>query len=174
MDVSRIEIRKIVKLFLGNKIGVVPTDTVYGIHCLAGNKELRRKIAELKGRSEGMPYIYLIPKSYDIGNFDIVGDFSIYTNKYWPGPNTIIFPVRDGSTVALRVSDNGFLQAILEETGPLVSTSANPHKKMPARDVFTAKEYFGNMVDFYVDGGRLDNPPSNIYRVMDDILVKIR
>jgi len=174
MDVPRTEIKKIVRLFLENKIGIMPTDTVYGLHCLAGNKELHKKIAELKGRSESMPYIYLIPRGYDIESFDIVGDFSEHMNKYWPGPNTIVFPIRDGSTVALRVPNNDFLQEILEETGPLVSTSANPHKKMPARDVLTAKEYFGERVDFYVDGGRLDNPPSSIYKIVNNTLTKLR
>jgi len=63
---------------------------------------------------------------------------------------------------------------LLHQTGPLVSTSANPSGHPPASDISTAKVYFGNSVDLYLDVGKLTNPPSGVYKLSDGILVSMR
>ncbi len=57
------DIAQIVNLLLIGKIGIMPTDTVYGIHCIAKNHALIQKVAELKGRASDIPVITLIPNT---------------------------------------------------------------------------------------------------------------
>jgi L-threonylcarbamoyladenylate synthase len=71
---------------------------------------------------------------------------------------------RGGTTVAYRVPQNEELKSILKATGPLIAPSANPEGLPPARTLEEAREYFGEQVDLYVDGGEvpLDTMPSHI------------
>lgn len=53
--------------------------------------------------------------------------------------------------------------ALLEQTGALMTSSANPPGQPTATSIEAAKQYFGESVDFYVDVGDLsDRPPSTI------------
>jgi Putative translation factor (SUA5) len=57
--------------------------------------------------------------------------------------------------------------------GPLVAPSANPEGLPPARDVKEAMEYFGDKVDLYVRGARLEGKPSTIVKFISDKTIKI-
>jgi L-threonylcarbamoyladenylate synthase len=167
---------QIALLLKEGKIGVLPTDTIYGLHCLAKRSDLIDKVSDLKGREKTMPMITAISSEDDLSLFGIeIGEFEKdLINKYWPGPNTLIFDTKDGSTRSFRVPDNSFLISVLKKTGPLISTSANPHEMPFSKDITQAIEYFGDKVDFYVDGGELNNPPSSVYKISKGEVTKIR
>lgn len=158
------------------EIGILPTDTVYGLHCLASDRAAIKRIYEIKQRPENMPYITLISSFADLESFEVV--LSAYAlsvcNKLWPGPNTLIFSTKSGDKRSFRVPNNKFLLDILRSTGPLVSTSANTHKNPVASTIQDALTLFVDKVDFYVDGGELNNPPSSIYAINDDSVTRIR
>ncbi len=170
------QINKIAEELLAGKIGVLPTDTIYGIHCIASNDFLMKRVYELKERSEGFPFITLVQNVDEIENFGVFlnTEMEEITKSYWPGPNTLIFEANDGTTKSFRVPRNDFLNKLLRLTGPLISTSANVHGKPSAKNVDEAIAYFGEKIDFYVDSGTLDNPPSSIYKILKDKVEKIR
>lgn len=170
------QIQDISKLLLAEKIGLMPTDTIYGLHCLSASHVAIQKIYEIKQRPEDMPYITLISSTAELTKFDIVlNGFALQQcNKFWPGPNTLIFETLAGNSRSFRLPRNDFLLTLLQITGPLVSTSANIHKGSVAKTVQEAYGVFGDLVDFYVDGGELNNPPSSIFKILDDEIVKIR
>jgi L-threonylcarbamoyladenylate synthase len=60
------------------------------------------------------------------------------------------------------VPDEENLRNFLEISGPLVAPSANPQDKKPARNIDEARKYFGEGVDFYIDGGDLEGSPSTL------------
>jgi L-threonylcarbamoyladenylate synthase len=170
------DIDQIVMLLKEGKIGVLPTDTIYGLHCSATRQGLIDKVSDLKGREKIIPMITLISSEDEVSSLGIeVGELEKeLMRKYWPGPNTFIFDAQDGSTKSFRLPKNNFLTSVLRETGPLISTSANPHEMPVSKDVNQAVNYFGEKVDFYVDGGVLDNPPSSIYKISKGLVTKIR
>ena len=95
----------------------------------------------------------------------------------WPGPNTVIIPspsaptwlTRGGKGVSYRMPDNARLRSLLEQTGPLIAPSANPEGMPPARSVGEAQAYFGDNVDFYVDGGvAFSDKPSSLFSMTAD------
>ena len=160
--------KEIIKRFKNGEVGVLPTDTIYGLHCLASESSAIDRIYELKQKPRSEKFIRLISSIDDIP-FKLT-EFEIeFAKKYWPGPVTLIFKGE-----SFRLPHNDFLIGILEKTGPLVSTSANIHKDQSALSAKDAYETFGNDVDFYVDDGILENSASKIFMIEDDQFKKLR
>lgn len=175
------------KILVQGGIAVLPTDTIYGLHCLATNKAGIERIYKLKGRDTSKPFIVLISSLDDLKLFGVKLDDKLkkLLKDYWPGPNSIIFPIpdADGEFVYLHRGTNSLafrlpaykpLTELLHQTGPLVSTSANPSGHPPAPDISTAKGYFGKKVDFYFDAGKLIGTPSRVYALRNGDLEQIR
>ena len=159
-----------------DKILVYPTDTIYGLHTSAFNKKGVEKIYQLKGRIENKPFIILISELEDLKKFGVILNQKTkdYLEKLWPGPVSVILEVpsekfkylhRGTKTLAFRIPKFPFLQKILKESGPLVSTSVNPAGQKPAKNIKEAQEYFGKKVDIYIDRGELNNPPSTVIKI---------
>lgn len=168
--------QEIADLLKSGKVGILPTDTIYGLHCLATDQALIDKIYTFKRRPEGTRFITIISSIEDLKIFGVqTDDFEReQIDKFWPGPNTLIFKDQAGEMRSFRIPNNEFLIKILSVTGPLISTSANFHSQPFAATVDEAIANFGEEVDFYVDGGELDNPPSSMYRIFDGKIEKIR
>ena len=159
------------EILLSGGIAILPTDTLYGIVCLANNQQAVNKIYKIKNRDTKKPPIVLI------SNIDQMFDkpakeMEEQLNILWPGPNSIIFPAvnapnwitRGSNSVAYRLITKGFLKEVIDKTGPLIAPSANPEGLTPARDISQAKKYFGDSIDVYIDGGEINNTkPSNLY-----------
>lgn len=122
---------------LAGGVIVYPTETSYGLGCLATDLEARARIYKLKGRAltKSLP---VLVSSWEMAQE--VGLFSekarLLAAKYWPGPLTLVLPLRDveqggllsraewGDSIAIRWSAVKDLQT-LTEVGPVVATSAN-------------------------------------------------
>jgi len=66
------------------------------------------------------------------------------------------------------------VRSVLEQTGPLVTSSANHPGKPGSVTVDEAWDYFGDRVDFYVDGGDLSGrEPSTIIKINDDDSIEV-
>ena len=103
--------------------------------------------------------------------------------RLWPGKVSAVLPCSDEQwaylhrgtgTVAFRLPDDAGLRALLRETGPLVAPSANPQGEPPAKTIEDAEGYFGDTVDFYVDGGLLDGEPSTLVKIENGNIVVLR
>ena len=95
-------------------------------------------------------------------DFGVESSWLPKTAKYWPGPNSLIIPnpkkgvdylTRGSGTLAFRLPNDPDLLALINKTGPLIAPSANPEGLEPAKTIKQAKNYFGNRVDIYIDGG---------------------
>jgi L-threonylcarbamoyladenylate synthase len=172
----------IVSLLSGGGVGILRTDTLYGIVARADNEAAVERVYSVKGRTPTKPPIILIASTDQLLN-----DYDQKTMKrvsqLWPGKVSVILPapnapkwlVRSGDSLAYRMPNNPELRELLQRTGPLVAPSANPEGLPPAMDINEAVEYFGEKVDFYVDGGRVeDNTPSQLYRLLDDDMERLR
>ena len=63
----------------------------------------------------------------------------------------------------VRIPESVELTQLLVHTGPLMTTSANAPNQPTSTSVQMAFDYFGDDIDFYVDGGDLfGRPPSTI------------
>jgi L-threonylcarbamoyladenylate synthase len=122
---------------LTNKeIGVVPTDTLYGIVGSAMSPEVVERIYELRKRERDKPLIVLLAGIAELDKFGVVpGERTReLLDKVWPGPVSVIVPVagpewaylhRGTGGIAFRVPKKPDLRELLRQTGPLVAPSAN-------------------------------------------------
>ena len=158
-------------------IGVLSTDTLYGIVGSALSKKATERIYEVKGRNHGKPLIILIADISDIKKFGIklASDQEKYLASVWPGPVSVILPCkqkkfsylhRGTKSLAFRMPKNNRLNLLLKKTGPLVAPSANPQGEKPAHTIAEAKKYFGERVDFYIAGGRKVGKPSKVVSLL--------
>lgn len=176
----------IINLLKKNGVGVLPTDTIYGIVGSAYSKVALNKIYKLKSRDENKPFIILINNIKDLESFGVE---SIKIN--WPAKTTIILPVenkfikkfqylhRGTNALAFRLITNKLernknLFNVIKKVGPIVAPSANPQSLTPAKNITEAKKYFGESVDFYLDEGTRVSKPSKIISYVDGKKVVIR
>ena len=166
-------------MLLSGGIGVIRTDTLYGLVASAGNQVAVERVYALKSRDEKKSPIVLMGSVDQL--FDAVDTPSMF-ESYWPGKVSIILPStdspswiqRDNRSVAYRLPDNSGLQHLLKTTGPLIAPSANPEGQTPASTINDAVAYFGDAVDFYVDGGTVtNNEPSKLIRFLKNGAVEV-
>lgn len=170
---------------MSNQIGVIPTDTIYGLVGSALNKDVVEHIYKLRKRTPTKPMIILISDLSDLSKFTMQppGLQLEILNKIWPNPVSVILDCdnpdfeylhRGTKTLAFRMPNDATLLELLKQTGPLVAPSANFEGEKPATTIEEAKDYFGDSVDFYVDGGKLESEPSTIVKLEGDKFSIIR
>ncbi len=154
-------------------VGILPTDTIYGLVGSALHSDAIERIYDLKQRDPKKPFIVLIADMLDLEQFGIVLSerLVVQLEQYWPGPYSIVLPTIDDQfeylsrgtdTIAFRLPDNDELRELIRLVGPLVAPSANVEGLPPAENVREARGYFGTDVDFYVEGEELVGKPSTI------------
>lgn len=169
-------IQRVIRILKQGGIGILPTDTLYGLVGSALSKKTVERIYKVRKRKRSKPMIILIHSMRDLSLFGIRLDHQTLglLKKLWPGTVSIILPCaykkfyylhRGKKTLAFRLPKNHWLRNLLHQTGPIVAPSANFAGRMPALSIKQAKNYFGENVDFYFDKGVLHSTPSNIIEI---------
>lgn len=138
LPLSEQSIAKAARLILAGEPVAVPTETVYGLAGDATNAQAIARIYEAKARPSYNPLIVHVS---DVEEAQRIGDFGPYArhlaDRHWPGPLTIVTPLRAGSkisalvtagleTIAIRVPQHRAIRALLAACGrPLAAPSAN-------------------------------------------------
>jgi L-threonylcarbamoyladenylate synthase len=151
-----------------------PTEGVYGLGCDPFDAHAVERLFVLKRRPLHKGLILLAADFSQIEAFlEVTPAMRDRLLATWPGPVTWIVPVtkempdwlvRDG-TVAVRVSAHPLAAALCRAFGgPIVSTSANPSGRPPARNALQTRRYFPRREAFVLTGatGGL-NRPTPIY-----------
>ncbi len=166
------DLNNIIKILKNDGVGVMPTDTLYGLVGSAFSKKAIDRIYKLKKRDKKKKLIVLISSIDDLKKFKIVLNEKEkeVLNKFWPHSIKISRGKPEAvsvilNNIAFRLPKNKKLIDILKKTGPLVAPSANLEGKKPAENIKEAKEYFGDKMDFYLAGGNLRSEPSIIIKL---------
>ncbi len=146
-------IDKVAAILRSGGVAVLPTDTIYGFHCMYSNRSSVDRIMSLKGRSRSAGLILLASSlgmadrligRWPAGARDILGSL-------WPAPVTAILPasrripaaLRPKGGVAVRIPAMDSLIELIKRTGePLVSTSVNRSGKPPLVMIGEIKRIF--------------------------------
>lgn len=157
------------------KIGVMPTDTIFGIVALAINPESIARIYEAKGRPTHKRVIHLIS---DMSQLELLGIYPtdshrVTLNTIWPGPVSVDLKCDDTLphshageySIAVRMPKDQWLRDLLAQTGPLIATSANK-SGLPTPDNLNEIKTQLPGLDFYVDGP-VGSTPSRLARLSD-------
>ena len=188
MIVRKLADKKIIQLLHNDGVGILPTDTLYGLVGLALSKKAVRRIYQLRQRNPKKPMIILISSLADLKLFNIKIDNKIkkYLSKLWPNKVSVILPMSDKcsarrffylhrgtNTLAFRLPAKKSLVNLIKKVGPLVAPSANLEGKPVAKTIKEAKKYFSDKADFYVNAGKISGPPSTLIQIKNNkILIK--
>jgi len=174
------------KFIRNGAIGVMETDTIYGLVGSAFFPDVVNRIYQIKHRNINKPFIILVSDVEHLKYFgvNVTKELLVQIRNYWPGPNSIILPIEDpvkfdyltrgGNKLCFRMPDMASMFELLDLTGPIVAPSANLEGEAPAKTIQEAYEYFGDMIDFYCDGGTIDRGASRIIEFVDGKLIELR
>jgi L-threonylcarbamoyladenylate synthase len=154
------------RLILAGEPVAVPTETVYGLAADATNAEAVARIYDAKGRPSFNP---LIVHVNDLVAAERIGVFDeaarALAEQHWPGPLTLVVPLREGSeiapivtaglpTIGLRVPAHPAMQALLRGTGrPLAAPSANASGSISPTRADHVRKSLGGRIPLIIDGG---------------------
>lgn len=167
--------------------GVVayPTEAVYGLGCDPFNEQAALRLLTIKGRAIAKGLILIA------ANIDQLRPLLLPLSEEtmapvlasWPGPSTWILPASprvpiwltgDSKGIAVRVTAHPLAARLCECFGSaLVSTSANPSGRPPARSALQARRALGGRVDYFLSGPTGGNAlPSEIRDVRNGRLLR--
>jgi L-threonylcarbamoyladenylate synthase len=165
-------------------VGIIPTDTVYGLVALASNPSAVDMIYQIKQREYSKPPVILISniKQLDILGIELTPYIQSIINQYWSGPNSLILPIveskqaemaylhRGHNSLAVRLGNSELVNSLCDVVGPIASSSANTS----GQEVITNIDDIVLNVSWVVDGGIMPNKSSNIFLIESDSITQIR
>jgi L-threonylcarbamoyladenylate synthase len=178
---------KLVQIIKAEGVVVMPTDTIYGIVGMAQSEFVVNRIYNIRNRDLKKPCIILIGDISELEKFSIILN-DAQKNKlqeYWKAgerPTSVILDCPDSNleylhrgtqSLAFRLPQSSQLRELLLETGPLIAPSANTEKSIESKNTEEAKNYFGDKVDMYVDGGEISGKASRVIRLSKEGLAEI-
>ena len=167
-----------------------PTETVYGLGAIATKEQAVAKVFQAKGRPSDNPLIVHVKNAQQV--FDYAAEVPKLAKdlmeRFWPGPLTIILPVKPGvfpanvnndqETVAFRMPNQHSALRLIDLVGaPLVGPSANLSGKPSPTSVDHVMQDFDGVIAGVVAGDTDQaqiGVESTVVRPMSDRLIILR
>ncbi|MBM6576448.1 threonylcarbamoyl-AMP synthase [Microvirga sp. SRT01] len=150
----------------GGGIVAVPTETVYGLAADASDSAAVARIYAAKGRPAFNPLIVHVG---DLAAADALAEFDddarALAAAFWPGPLTLVLPLRPGApvasivtaglgTVAIRIPAHRAMQALITASGrALAAPSANRSNGISPTRAEHVVASLGDAVPLVIDDG---------------------
>lgn len=185
IGISKHDLEQILSTLHFGRLVVYPTETVYGLGADPFDETAVKRVFIAKRRPFDMPLSIAV---HNISVADQIAelDENAYrlAKAFLPGPLTLLVKKRpilpDIVTaslpeVGIRIPDHPVALRMLEEFGPIISTSANVHSHPNPTTVENAIADLGTSVATYVDGGPCKlGTPSTIVQIIDGVVEVIR
>ena len=181
MNKNVITIDDAIELLNNGGVGVMPTDTVYGVVARANDPVAVTRMYALKERNH-KPGTVIAASTDQLIQLGVPEEHINRVKKWWPNPLSVETPLgnnlnylhQETGRQGFRVVADETVRHILEQTGPLVTSSVNHPGKPGSVTINEAIDYFNDMVDFYVDGGDLSGrEPSTIIKITDSNTIEV-
>ena len=140
---------------MANKVIIFPTDTVYGIGCSVFDKDGQKRIYEIKNRPLNKRLSVLCKDLEQIKKIAVVtSNAEKLINEFMPGGLTLVLEskkelIGEGifETVGVRIPNHPVALKLLEEYGPMATTSVNLSGEDPLNDYDEIVNKFMDKVD---------------------------
>ncbi|GGL53959.1 L-threonylcarbamoyladenylate synthase [Wenxinia marina] len=143
-----------------------PTETVYGLGARADDGAAVAGIFEAKGRPRFNPLIVHLPDLAAAETLcDLPPDARRLAEAFWPGPLTLVLPLKPGAAIsplvtagldslAVRAPEHPLARALLSRSGvPVAAPSANPSGRVSPTTAQHVLAGLGDRIDAVLDGG---------------------
>ena len=164
MDVAPWHLRAAVNTLAGGGLIACPTEAVWGLSCVPDDRRAVLRLLQVKQR-DWRKGLILVAADFEqlLPYVELPSNNAMKrATATWPGPATWVFPAApelppwisgEQDTIAVRVTAHPVLRELCQRLGgPLVSTSANPAGREPARSATQVRLYFKDRVDVLVPG----------------------
>lgn len=179
------QLKHIVSELSAGRLIVYPTETVYGLGCDPFDETAVKRIYMAKRRPFDMAMSIMVKDLRMMEEVALLDERSrLLVSRFMPGPLTIIVTKRPNvpdiltsstNEIGVRIPDNPVAMKLIEEFGPLVTTSANVHSHGDSITCEQAVADLGPSVSIYLDGGPADlGKPSTIIQLTDNEITLIR
>lgn len=177
--VSRRVLSEVASVLVAGGTVVMPTETAYGIAADPRSAKAVAAVYRAKGRPLRKPLPLIAASAAAVrAAFELRGPASALARRHWPGPLTLVLPLRPGVRLpavagerdgAVRVPKSAWARAVAAAVGGLVtSTSANVSGDATlydSRDVIRAFRRRRHAPTLLLDAGPLPvRMPSTIVR----------
>lgn len=166
MPESRIrpwQLHRATQALLSGGVIAYPTEAVFGLGCLPNSGPSIVRLLTLKHRSKHKGLIIVAAHLRQLSEYIYINDKVNFPEvlSTWPGPVTWLLPAKLGISelltggsdlLAVRVSAHPIIQSICRQTGPIISTSANPSNSPPALTTRQIRAYFRDSLDYIFPG----------------------
>lgn len=154
---------------------VYPTDTLYGLGANAFNEDAIMKVQKIKKQNRDKP-ISVVVKDIKMARRIACIDSKVekILNRVWPGPITVVLRKKDiipyiltgaGETVAVRISDNKFVSALLSKIDfPVTATSANisgENNLLKSEEIIEKLGKEKTSPDLFISTGEIKSPAAS-------------
>jgi len=165
---------------------VYPTESVFGLGCLAKNEVALEKLRNIKRRQSQKGLIVLcssveqLKQSFPQIQLDQSQSELLQSNQ--PHPTTWLIPypkkhfpllVGNNNSIAIRITKHPEALALCKKCGPIISSSANIAGQRTPDSLLKARKTFGTQVDFYLNAA-LGNSrtPSQIIDLLSGEIIR--
>ncbi|MGD0817545.1 MAG: L-threonylcarbamoyladenylate synthase [Methanomassiliicoccales archaeon] len=164
---------------------VYPTETVYGLGADPFDELAVKRVFKAKKRPYDMPLSIAVSNARMLEELAFVDDRARkLIDTFLPGPLTLLLQkkpvvpdmVSAGSPeVGIRIPDHPFALRLINEFGPIISTSANLHSRPNPITCQSAIDDLGESVSIYIDCGPSPiGKPSTIVQLLEGDVEVIR
>ncbi|MDO5655198.1 MAG: L-threonylcarbamoyladenylate synthase [Flavobacteriaceae bacterium] len=178
--------QKIIETLQNAGVILTPTDTTFGLSCLAFDPEACNKINQIKQRPENKNFVLLVDSEARLQKYVDVPDLAWDIIDLSEKPVTIVYDkivnipahlISPQNTIAIRVVKLPLLQQIIQKVNqPLVSTSANISGEKVPKDFDEIHPKILNEVDLILPESQTFKPQfeaSSIIQISHDGRVKV-
>lgn len=153
------------RVLRGGGVVIMPTDSVYGIGCVAvPSNPAHERIFAIKRRDRSQTLPWLVADSDDLARYgeDVPAWAKRLAAELWPGALTLVVKASKdvppeyraaNGTIALRMPDSNLVRTLAREVGPLATTSANTHGREAATSGAGIEARIAEEVDLVLDAG---------------------
>ncbi|HSV42145.1 MAG TPA: L-threonylcarbamoyladenylate synthase [Methanomassiliicoccales archaeon] len=184
-DISEEMMEHIISELHSGRLIVYPTETLYGLGADPFDEAAVKRVFMAKKRPFDMPL------SIAVSNMTMLNELAILDDRarkladaFLPGPLTLLLQKKSivpdivtsaSLEVGIRMPDHPLALRIIEEFGPIISTSANLHSHPNPYEVNLAVKDLGEAVSIYLDCGVTKYAkPSTIVQLVEGEVEVIR
>lgn len=161
--IPRLKLAQAIRIINAGGVIAYPTEAVFGLGCHPQSADAARRICALKQRSLRAGFIlvadapdrladWIAPTVEEVRRLAAESDRPV-SWVLTAGPLAGEWITGGRSTIAVRITEHPVAAALCRMAGvPLVSTSANRRRRVPARTALAVRRLFGNDVDIIVPG----------------------
>lgn len=184
VDEFKLHRNNIVQFAREGAVFIYPTDTIYGIGCVATDEHAVDVLRSIKSRYQ-RPFSVIAPSKEWIRENCIITEKAEEWLEKLPGPYTLIMKLKNKNCVAPSVSldvdslgvriPNHWISDFVSEVGePIVTTSVNLTGEDFANSIEAINPKIKSKVNFAIDEGEKQGRPSTLINLEDEVKVTER